>query len=292
MNKVLILGGTGFIGSKLRDHLALRGWEVLSTSRSLNGLGFVQFNLQDVGSLSRILAEENFSHIVNALGNTSARDSRGLDERERQWLFEQFRHAHKKLEAGPTVLHLGSCAEYGLAARPYVEGLKPVPVSAYGVAKLEESEFFLMLARKNVNVVIVRPSIVYGPGQTGDMLVPSMIYSLVSGESFTLREPMSFRDFLYVDDLTGAMEVILNSRVLPGTIYNVGSGLPVTVNDFAHRLASELGIRHLIDVGDSVGNAMNSGNPLEVDSSKIFRELGWKAKHSFSDGISAMIKKI
>jgi nucleoside-diphosphate-sugar epimerase len=292
MNKVLILGGTGFIGSRLGEHLSSRGWEVFRTSRDSRGTGVIHFNLKDAGSFSRILAEGNFSHIVSALGNTSARVSRGLDKNERRFLFEQFTNAHKELESGPTVLHLGSCAEYGSAARPFREGLQPLPVSVYGQGKLEESEFFLRLAGKNVNVVILRPSIVYDSGQTGDMLVPSILSSLVSGEPLTLREPASFRDFLYVDDLTEAIEVVLNSKSLPGTIYNVGSGLPVTVAEFARRLASELGIRNHLDVGDGIDEVVKLESSLEVDSSKIFRELGWKARFSFTDGISAMVKKI
>lgn len=292
MNKVLILGGTGFIGSRLGEHLSSRGWGVFRTSRDSIGMGVIQFDLNDAGSLSRILAEGSFSHIVNALGNTSARASRGLGQNERRLLFEQFTNAHKELESGPAVLHLGSCAEYGLAARPFREDLQPLPTSAYGEAKLEESDFFLMLASENVNVVILRPSIVYGPGQTGDMLVPSILSSLVSGELLPLREPKSVRDFLYVDDLAGAVEVVLNSKSLPGTIYNVGSGLPVAVADFAHRLASELGIRGNLDFGQAIDEAVKLDDALEVDSSKILRELGWKATYSFSDGISAMVKKI
>jgi nucleoside-diphosphate-sugar epimerase len=285
MNNVLLLGGMGFLGTELSEKMRGLGWSTTCLSRNSSMGTRRNFILSEHSSLRRILEEGNFSSIVNLIGNVSSPGGRGLMPSDRNYLFEQFRSCAGLLQNIRKVIHVGSCAEYGSSKTPYSENNEPQPDSDYGRGKLEETLFFKSLASEGAPIVILRPSIVFGAGQTGDMLVPAMIRAIKSSSPFVLKQPNLVRDFLYVKDFTNAVVAAIESPSNSGEIYNIGSGSPTYVWEFASELASALGAVPGQLMFEADASSEFSSRVPEVDVSLSEQELGWRSKFHLNNEI-------
>lgn len=274
MNNILVLGGSGFLGSSLISHFKKIGWNVTGTSRSGSN-GLVKFDLRNRRMLEELLATNQYSVLVNLIGNASHPETRGLDRQQRGLLFEQFTSAQKELRNLDKAIHIGSCAEYGSAGLPYTEKSLPLPDSEYGKGKLMETNFFESMAQEGLPISILRPSIIFGAFQSGNMLVPSAIRKITQGQEVALNEPDAVRDFLYIKDFTTAVESSIKHGIPDGRIHNLGSGNGTRVKDFVNELGNFL----LGASGENLEIAppvIEQEQAIEVDISLAKLELKWE----------------
>jgi UDP-glucose 4-epimerase len=133
------------------------------------------------------------------------------------------------------MIHVGSAEEYGNSpSLPVREDCPVHPVSPYSVAKAAASRFAQLYAELfRFPVVILRPFILYGPGQSDRMMIPQLILSALRGEDFPMTKGEQTRDFVYVAD---AVECMLLAAVVPGIdgeIFNVCSGVEHSIRHVA-----------------------------------------------------------
>lgn len=289
-NSTLILGGSGFLGRSLATALDGIGAYV-GTSRTDSVESFTKFDVTEEGSLRGLLTRRNFSTVVNLVGSTSNPSRRGLSSRERMSLFSQFTDCEDLLISRTRIIHVGSGAEYGSATPPFSEGSVPMNLSEYGDGKLEETNFFSGLANHGLEVLVLRPSIVFGARQKGDMLVPSVVRSLKEGRDPNLREPMRVRDFLYEKDFASAVIRALNIDWKSGQVLNLGSGSPVRVQEFVEELSRMIGLK-----SDTENNKDSPRRDLdltpEMDISLIRKELGWEPRFDFKSAIADLVRTL
>jgi len=289
-NLTLILGGSGFLGRSLA--LALDGIEeYVGTSRIDSVESFAKFDIDEDGSLRGLLSRRNFSTVVNLIGSTSSPSRRGLSSRERMSLFSQFTDCEDLLISCTRIIHVGSGAEYGSATPPFSEGSVPMNLSEYGVGKLEETKFFSGLANNGLDTLVLRPSIVFGASQKGDMLVPSVLRSLREGREPNLREPLRVRDFLYEKDFASAVIRAMNTDWKSGQILNLGSGSPVRVQEFVAELLRMIGSRNDTDSDEDAPHHNFDLTP-EMDTSLIRKELDWSPRFNYKSAIADLVKML
>jgi UDP-glucose 4-epimerase len=147
---------------------------------------------------------------------------------------------------------IGSCEEYGAQAAPFEESCREAPVSAYGVTKLATTQLLQTFATaRRFLAVILRPSIVFGPGQAPDMFLPALIRTLLSGQRFAMTAGDQTRDFVYVDDLVDAILQAMGAPAAQGEIINISSAQPIRIRDIAKMAAALIGpeAERLIDFG-------------------------------------------
>jgi len=252
---------------------------------------FAKFDLAEKGSLRRLLDQRRFSTIVNLIGRTSSGHRRGLTTQERSFLFSQFRDAEDLLLRGPKIIHVGSGAEYGCAKPPLRENSIPTKLGSYGAGKLEETSFFAGLAERGLDILVLRPSIVYGSSQKGDMLVPSVIKSLKGGVPPKLEDPLRVRDFLYEKDFARAVICAIKTDWKSGQIFNLGSGSPVRVQEFVAELSRVIWLK-----SDTQSNKDSPHHDLdlipEMDTALIRKELGWEPRFDFKSAIADLVKTL
>ena len=124
-SKVLVLGGSGFLGRSLAH--ALDGIEeYVGTSRIDSVESFAKFDVTEEGSLRGLLTRRNFSTVVNLVGSTSNPSRRGLSSRERMSLFSQFTDCEDLLISRTRIIHIGSVAERASATPPFSEVSEPM----------------------------------------------------------------------------------------------------------------------------------------------------------------------
>jgi nucleoside-diphosphate-sugar epimerase len=144
------------------------------------------------------------------------------------------------------VVYLSSAEVYGQQPVPFSETTAPAPTTDYGHAKLDgELAVTAACAAAGIQLFIVRPAIVYGPGQAPTMLIPAALAALRAGQRFPATDGAQTRDFLHVDDLVALVLRCLGDLANPGhappDTYNAGSGRETSVRDVLRSLADAVG---------------------------------------------------
>ncbi len=241
--KILITGGTGFIGYHLAKKCLKLNWSVTSLStnkpKKLRKLKKVKYVFSDI-SKKRILAKKiknDYDYVVNLAGyvdhshKVKTIKSHYIGCKNISSIF-----VYSKIKK---FIQIGSSVEYGKIRSPQSESKFPKKkiLSNYGNSKLLCTKFLLNL-NKNFNfpVIILRPYLVYGPYQDPNRLIPYTILNSIKDQEFDCSQGNQFRDFLYIDDLVNGILKILKKKKLSGEIINIGYGKPHKVRKVIYKI--------------------------------------------------------
>src|SRR5439155_5299425 len=115
--------------------------------------------------------------------------------------------------------------EYGSGPAPFVESQREAPRSAYSASQVAGTHLVQALQPSlPFAAVTLRPTLIYGPGQSTDFLIPALIEALLGGRPFALSEGRQRRDLLHIDDLVTAMLAASSGEGMAGEVINVASG--------------------------------------------------------------------
>ncbi len=292
--RVLVTGSAGFIGRHLVEALqnqgAIVGPIVRSASNGMTG-GMVcdLRDAQQVQDLVRQWKPELIFHL--AAQRTREVTGAAIAQTLENNLTGTFHllEAVRDYSSLRRVVMLGSAEEYGGVAAPFDEERREAPITAYSLSKVCETQLGQMMARScGVPVIIVRPTIVYGPGQQDDMLLPALIQSLLHGLPFAMTSGEQTRDFLYVADLVEALLLAAHSSVAPGTIINVGSEKVIRIADLAIEVERILGVPGLVRLGRLPTREAEVMH-YAVDCSRARTALGWTPRTNLEQGLRQTI---
>ena len=243
--RILVTGGTGFMGRHLVTALAGRGDEVVVAGRRSAesaapllpvGVRYEVADLADAATPARLLAKlqpQRVYHLASAVD--VRRDLALLDEQVHATQMAAVHVARACLEhAVERLVHVGTCEEYGNGPAPFRESQNPAPVSPYSAAKAAASAFVRMLAASfGLPAVIVRPFLTYGPGQGANQMIPALIRAGLDGRDFPMTGGEQTREFNYVDDIIDGMLRAGDTPGIEGEIFNLGCGEPRRIRDVA-----------------------------------------------------------
>lgn len=173
------------------------------------------------------------------------------------------------------------------------ENSKIHPISVYGITK-QVQEQLVMTVCPTIGIVPVslRYQNVYGPGQslnnpyTGILSIFST--RIKNGNSINIFEDgVEGRDFVYIDDVVAATILAIEKGEAGGQIFNVGTGIPTTVNEVAEVLLRSYGIQVPLTItGDyRLGDIRHNFS----DNTKIHELLGFNPLWSFEKGITEFV---
>lgn len=231
MKKILIVGGTGFLGYHYAKYCLLKKFKVISLSRNkpknLRYLKKVKYKLTDISNKQKtykILKNiKNINYVINFGGEVEHKKIKttyrshyvGLKN-----LADFF--STKKITK---FIQIGSSLEYGKKNSPQKENMSAKPDSNYAIAKNNATNYLLKLHRnEKFPVVIVRPYQVYGPYQDSNRLIPIVINNCLKNKKFPCSDGKQFRDFLFVKDFSKIIFKLLVNKRCIGEIFNIGSG--------------------------------------------------------------------
>ncbi len=288
-NKILVVGGSGFLGHNLLKKISLiKNFEIFSLTKSkyqkkkkIKNVKYISCDIRKLKDLKKKI-NKNYEYVINLSGNIDHKKNNETFEVHYNGLNNLLKTINlKKLEL---FLQIGSCLEYGRKPSPQKENFFCKPISYYGKAKYMASN---LLQKKTTNFIILRPYQVYGPYQKYDRLIPMVIKSCLKNKNFPCTQGNQERDFLYVDDFTDLIIKILKKKKFANRIFNVGYGKPVKVKK----------IINLILKITSKGNPLfgnikmrkDEVKKLYPDLSLIKKELKWKPKISLKEGLKRTV---
>lgn len=303
--RVLVTGGSGYIGSHICRLLVERGDTpvivddfVFGLPHRIEGMRSVALDLAESGAATT-LAELMRVEAIDAVIHLAARKQVGESVARPLWYHQQnLGGLTAVLEAMVTtgvhdLVFSSSAAVYGDADGIVTETSPTVPVNAYGESKLAGEWLAAAVARaEGLRVTSLRYFNVAGTGwpdlaDTAVLnLVPMVLERLDAGESpqifgddYATPDGTCVRDFVHVRDLAEAHLAVLDAlptQPAPHRVYNVGTGVGASVREVVE------GIRRRIPEAPAAATRpRRPGDPAAVvaDVSRIAGELGWRARY-------------
>ena len=272
---VIVTGASGFIGRQLRATLLERGHTVSSVSRSA---GIDVTSWKDVESIDGP-ADLIFHLAALTGGHGEAREIYAVNWLGTLHLLEYMR-LHKVSR-----LVFASSYVYGQPQYlPVDEDHPSLGKGAYARSKVYAEELCRCYATDyDLSIVALRVFNPYGPGQHGNMLIPTILSQLTTVGEVVLRDPAPRRDYVYVEDVVEALRVAAQDPNPGFRVYNVASGESYSVEEIVREIGNAWG--HPFPVLYTGEQRPNEIMDCSGSNLLIAKRLGWKPKVSLREGI-------
>lgn len=297
---VLVTGAGGFIGNHCVRHLA----NVCKSVRALTGPGDASFDWPanvisdefDVRSPTSDVEAHltGVNTIIHLAGPPAVRDS---FQNAQRYVDIHTGGTTNVIQAATNAavqrfVYLSSAEVYGQPlTNPVPEEHRLLARSPYGAAKIGAERVIESFTQfTEIDAVILRPFSVYGPGQTMNSLLGTIIRKLQAGDRVELFDLRPIRDYLYVADLAKAIEKACTAATNGCTVLNVGSGSGTSVQRFAE-LTSEAMDKPATIEQASLSDRPTAANIYELvaDCRKAERVLNWGPTTDLRTGLRCTV---
>ena len=261
----LVTGGTGFVGRHLVSALREAGWRVATLDRHapadhVGDLGTMPLRALRADVVFHLAGFSNPAASIEAAAEAYAANATATSRLVRE------------VRAGRFVL-ASTCQVYPYSPRPVTESATPRPGSPYAASKLCGEALALASGR---DVVILRPFNHTGPGQVADYICPFIARQVARAEAggsrtVSVKNRSPRLDLFDVRDMARAY-LAAAERGRRGTVYNVGTGRPVSIGDILDVLVS------LSRVPLRVQARRGPETVLSGDSSLFRSHTGWRPR--------------
>ena len=296
MKRVIITGGTGFIGANLARrllkeghdlHLLVRpGYKPWRIEEIKNDINLHLVDLLDPqalnGAVKKIRPDWIF-HLAVYGAYPAQSDARLMAETN---IIGTINMVEACLKTGfEAFINTGTSSEYGFKDHAPSETEFLEPNSSYAVTKASATLFCRNAAqRERAHLQTLRLYSVYGPYEESTRLMPTFIRYGLKGEFPPLANPDVAHDFIYVEDAVDAyLLAAAKPSQEPGAVYNVGTGIQTSLRTVVDAARQAMGIAALPKWG-SMPNRNWDTNIWIADSRKIRQCLGWQPRYSFAEG--------
>ena len=315
MQKIIVTGGLGFIGSNLIELLLTKKFKVLNidkTSYASNvynvkdflknkHYSFIKANINDQKKVLKILNEFKPDGIFNLAAETHV--DRSIDGPKEFFysntlgvfnLLEAFKKFNKN-KKNSKLIHISTDEVYGDILKGRSSEIWPYkPSSPYAASKASSDHIVYSYVRTfNLPAIITNCSNNYGPRQHPEKLIPKLIYNILNGIDLPIYgKGKNSREWIYVKDHCDALlKVYQKGKV--GEFYNIGSNynlnnLQITkkLMSISEKMLSKKNNVRIKFVKDRPGHDFR----YALNSNKIKSKLRWLPKYTFEKGIIKTFK--
>ncbi|MEK7519658.1 MAG: NAD(P)-dependent oxidoreductase [Patescibacteria group bacterium] len=303
--KVLVLGGSGFLGAHLVKELATHKAAVTVLCRNPNDIKkipafhdthLVQGDITVPENVAEHVSGKdiivNLATVVYNTGVFEPYTDLNVNCKGQINVLE----ARKNFNPDAQYIYIGSSMQFGRVPEhdlPIAEDYCQHPISLYGTHKAAAESYGTIYRRAHsLPSVVVRLPPLYGPSLTGKetrSIIEKFIKKALRKEPFNVNGfGKDLKDFLYADDVVDVIVRVMRSSVRDGA-YHAGSGTGIQFSDVARMIVEECasGRFNLVPFPKEL-------EPFEVgsfyfDITKAQRELGWEPKIDIREGIQRMV---
>jgi UDP-glucose 4-epimerase len=285
--RVVVLGGTGFLGAALCQRLRAGGAEVIAVSHRVSAdVDPRTWDIGDRHAAPRALARLKPHVVVNLAGAGVTRGSanqsvmRAVNAEGPAYLAD----AVARAGSPPYLIHAASSRELAADATGR-DG------DSYGASKAAGTAAVLAtLKNGSIEGAILRIHNAYGPGQPPDRFVAWLVRRARDGELIKLNEPYQALDFVYVDDVAEALAQAATLRPEAREILDIGTGETFTVLQAAQLAVNGAGADQALISYRAEGSDYDRRPSISVDTRPARELLGWHAKTNFAAGLEALVR--
>ena len=297
MAKVVVTGGSGFIGSHVVDMLAEAGHQVSVVDYRVqpqrDDVGFENVDLMDLSSvLSATRGAEHIFHLaavsnvnyaykypvyttaLNVVGTANVLEAARINGGQRVylastvWVYNGSPNGQAPDESTPFYLDG--------AGHIYTSTKMACEMICHNYSQLYKVPF-----------TVLRLGIPYGPRMREELLIPVFIRRALFGQPLTVAgDGSQYRNFIYVRDLAQAHILAMTPAAINQT-YNLEGTRKITVLDVAEGVRANIGDHVRIDF---VPRRPGDFGGREVSAEKARRELGWRPEVEFEDGLRTTVE--
>jgi nucleoside-diphosphate-sugar epimerase len=245
--RVLVTGGTGFVGSHLVRRLAARGHEVTTLDRSPGlfdnelraaGVTLLSGSVTEPADVARATAgQEIVYHLASPFGDILEPDSAywAIEVEGTRHVLEAARQAGVR-----RVVHCSTQGVHGIIESPPGDEESPIaPRDYYCYSKAAGEQVVAEFVAQGMDVVTVRPTSVYGPGDTRGWL---KLYRMVAkGWFLMVGDGRTYNHPVYIENLVDLFELVADAPQAKGRIYLAGDEESVTLTDLVKSVAGAVG---------------------------------------------------
>ena len=289
--KVLIIGGSGFIGYHLAKKCLKHNYLVTSISltnpsreRKIKKVKYIKCDISKKSNLRKKI-NKKFDVVVN-LGGYIDHVNKSRTYKAHYLGCRNLVNFFLKSKI-KVFIQIGSSSEYGKIKSPHGEKALCKPTSIYGHSKLSATKFLVKFEKKNFPFVILRFYQLYGPKQKTNRMIPHVVNCAKKNLAFDCSDGRQSRDFLYIDDAVEAIYKCFRTKKILGKIINIGSGRLINIKNLIESIVRTIG-KGKPNYGKI---KLRADEPLISFPSTIRsrKYLGWKQKTSFEIGLKKTI---
>ncbi|MDP2143176.1 MAG: SDR family oxidoreductase [Gallionella sp.] len=308
MSRMLVTGASGFVGGCLCDEIVRLGHEVRAAIRTagsgragtepvmvrqIDGQTDWTEALRDVDVVIHLAARV---HVMKDTSVDPLAEFRKVNVQGTENLARQAARAGVRRLVYVSSIKVNGEGTSG--SQGYSESDAPAPQDAYGISKWEAEQALHRVAQETgLEVVVVRPPLVYGPGVKGNFI--SLLAAVGKGIPLPLAGADNARSLVYVGNLVDALIACATHPAVAGQTYLVSDGMPVSTATLVEKIAGALDCRSrsfyfppvlmraaaaLLGRSAQIDRLFGS---LRVDDEKIRRELGWIPPYTLEQGLRA-----
>ena len=288
--KVLISGGTGFIGRTVVAELIKRGYEVHSLvfppfAPEQKGLVQYEMNLMDSNAVDKFLSEHHFENLIHLawyVGKGCHIADQNID-----WTISTLNLLTSfQKYGGKTFVGAGTISEYEYKFGYLLEDETPTsPETLYGESKNSVYKIAKTFCKQHdMNFKWPRIFNLYGPNEKPQRLMPSVINSCLKGEDVKVSDCLKFQDYLHVEDTARGIVEVFESDI-QGAV-NICSGKPVQLRYIVNKIAELTNFK-----GNILWGAIPAafGDEVVVGNNDKLKSIGWRPKYTLDEGLQQTI---
>ncbi len=301
MDKALVTGGAGFIGSNIARELLDRGVEVkilddfyLGDRKNIEGLDVEVIDgsvLDDEKVKEAVKGCDTVFH--NAARSSAPMHKENPAEGARVNIEGFIKVVEEAMDQDvEKVVYASTSSMYGSVKPPHKEDMGERPTNRYSASKMARELYADVYADKGLDITGVRYFSVYGPHERAKgrfaNIISQFLWKMLDNESPEIfGDGEQTRDFTFVKDIARG-NILAAQKGKSGEYYNLGTGKETSFNKVVDELNEELGT----DI-----EAENVDNPIKnyvrrtrADISKARKDLGYEPEYSFEEGLKETVK--
>lgn len=299
--RVLVTGGSGFIGSHLTRRLVREGAiigiltkynSVMDNVRIVDvwdQLAVIEADIRNQDSLKQVCAfkPEIIYHLAayNHVGDSFLHVAEALDSNVKGTanLLESY-------DGYERFIYISSSEVYGHQTEvPFSEEMCPRPISPYAVGKYGGELYCRMkMERSDRRIVVIRPFNAYGPYQSPRAVIAEMILTCLAGKPVRATEGKQTRDFNYVENLVDGFILAGEREEAVGQIVNLGSGTEISIRDLILEIHRQTGQKSDLHIGALEYRPTEIWRMVAANS-RAKTVLGWMPRVDFKEGMQRTV---
>ena len=297
---ILITGAAGFIGSNLVRYFVKKNIKVnIIIKKSSNlwrlkdiikNLNIYYADISDKNKIKKIIKKIKPKTIFHLATHGAYSEQNDLGKIKKSTLDATFNLLNEcKKYKFNIFINTGSSSEYGFKKKAMKETDLLVPNSYYSVFKSSSTLYCQYESLKsNLQIVTIRPFHVYGPFESDNRLIPTLIRNMINKKNIKLVSPKVSRDLIYIDDAIKFYLMIAEKKALRGQIFNLASGKKTTIKDIYNSLKSITNYKR-INKWNSMQNRYWDQTIWYANMSYVNKKLKWRPTVKLKKGLKKTV---